>query len=93
MSTEASSEPGVLPAYRLSELVTYALKLRTEGFGGPVAPVGYMHRDLVERRKLKLKKTPGAGAHRSRSILGYRVVSNSAVVVASARFSANDLQS
>ena len=58
MSTEASSEPGVLPAYRLSELVTYALKLRTVGFGGPVAPVGYMHRDLVERRKLKFKKLP-----------------------------------
>jgi len=37
--------------YRLSELVSYALKLGTVGFGGPVALVGYMHRDLVERRK------------------------------------------
>jgi chromate transporter len=32
-------------------LVAYALGLGTWGFGGPVALVGYMHRDLVERRK------------------------------------------
>jgi chromate transporter len=31
--------------------VLYALGLGTYGFGGPVALVGYMHRDLVERRK------------------------------------------
>ncbi len=37
--------------YRLSQLVGYALKLGTVGFGGPVALIGYMHRDLVERRK------------------------------------------
>src|SRR5262245_17077937 len=37
--------------YRLSELTFYFLKLGTTGFGGPVALVGYMHRDLVERRK------------------------------------------
>jgi chromate transporter len=37
--------------YRLAELVGYMLKLGTIGFGGPVALVGYMHRDLVERRK------------------------------------------
>ena len=51
MSAEASSEPGALPAYRLSELVTYALRLGTTGFVGPVALVGYMHRDLVDKRK------------------------------------------
>jgi chromate transporter len=28
----------------------YALRLGTLGFGGPVALVGYMHRDLVEQR-------------------------------------------
>jgi chromate transporter len=31
--------------------VQYTLYLGTCGFGGPVALVGYMHRDLVERRK------------------------------------------
>ena len=39
------------PSYALSELVSYMLKLGTWGFGGPVALVGYMHRDLVERRR------------------------------------------
>ncbi|MDB5016853.1 MAG: srpC 3 [Mucilaginibacter sp.] len=34
--------------YRLKDLVIYFLKLGTWGFGGPVALVGYMHRDLVE---------------------------------------------
>ena len=37
--------------YRLVELVYYFLRLGTIGFGGPVALVGYMHRDLVEQRK------------------------------------------
>lgn len=39
------------PAYSRSDLATYFLKLGTWGFGGPVALVGYMHRDLVENRK------------------------------------------
>jgi chromate transporter len=39
------------PTYSLRQLVLYALQLGTIGFGGPVALVGYMHRDLVERRK------------------------------------------
>ncbi len=38
-------------AYQLAELVYYFLRLGTIGFGGPVALVGYMHRDLVEQRK------------------------------------------
>jgi chromate transporter len=32
-------------------MVQYMLKLGTVGFGGPVALVGYMHRDLVEERQ------------------------------------------
>src|SRR6188472_4123602 len=39
------------PSYTLWQLTAYALRLGTWGFGGPVALVGYMHRDLVERRK------------------------------------------
>jgi chromate transporter len=37
--------------YRLSDLVIYFLQLGATGFGGPVALVGYMHKDLVENRK------------------------------------------
>jgi chromate transporter len=37
--------------YSLWQLVLYALRLGSLGFGGPVALVSYMHRDLVERRK------------------------------------------
>src|SRR5207249_8307511 len=37
--------------YSISDLIYYFLKLGALGFGGPVALVGYMHRDLVERRK------------------------------------------
>jgi chromate transporter len=37
--------------YRLKQLVVYFLKLGTWGFGGPVALVGYMHRDLVEGKQ------------------------------------------
>jgi len=39
------------PPYSLKELIIYFLKLGTWGFGGPVALVGYMHRDLVEDKK------------------------------------------
>ena len=48
-STSAqTSEP--VP-YTLWQLVRYFLRLGTLGFGGPVALVGYMQRDLVEGRK------------------------------------------
>jgi chromate transporter len=36
--------------YSLWQLTAYFLRLGTIGFGGPVALVEYMHRDLVERR-------------------------------------------
>lgn len=37
--------------YSLRQLIIYFLKLGSWGFGGPVALVGYMHRDLVETKK------------------------------------------
>ena len=36
--------------YTLWQLLVYFLRLGTMGFGGPVALVGYMRRDLVEQR-------------------------------------------
>ena len=56
MATEAQqTEAGELadrpPTYSLWQMVGYALGLGTWGFGGPVALIGYMHRDLVEGRK------------------------------------------
>jgi chromate transporter len=40
-----------IPTYTLLGLTLYALRLGALGFGGPVALVGYMRRDLVERRR------------------------------------------
>lgn len=48
MSDTAHSIP--ITQYTLWQLVLYMLRLGTLGFGGPVALVGYMHRDLVEQR-------------------------------------------
>jgi chromate transporter len=39
------------PPYSLAQLALYFLKLGSVGFGGPVALVGYMYRDLVEARR------------------------------------------
>jgi chromate transporter len=47
---EAANAPGVA-RYTLWQLVRYMLGLGTWGFGGPVALVGYMYRDLVEKRR------------------------------------------
>lgn len=38
------------PAYTMLQLILYFLRLGALGFGGPVALVGFMHRDLVEQR-------------------------------------------
>jgi chromate transporter len=46
----AAMSDAAAPTYPLRSLVAYFLQLGTWGFGGPVALVGYMHRDLVERR-------------------------------------------
>jgi chromate transporter len=39
-----------MPRYSLKELIVYFLELGTLGWGGPVALVGRMHRDLVETK-------------------------------------------
>lgn len=46
-----SDRPSVAMPYSLWQIVGYVLGLGMWGFGGPVALVGYMHRDLVERRQ------------------------------------------
>src|SRR6266545_4358729 len=47
----SSGASGAAPGYSMGQLILYALRLGTLGFGGPIALVGYMHRDLVEQRK------------------------------------------
>src|SRR5690242_12175762 len=39
------------PGRTLSGLVRYFLRLGSSGFGGPIALVGYMQRDLIEDRR------------------------------------------
>jgi chromate transporter len=48
--TVASVPHQAVAAYPLRQLLLYFLRLGTLGFGGPVALVGAMHRDLVEQR-------------------------------------------
>jgi chromate transporter len=47
----AAEAPAPAARYTLWQLVRYMLGLGTWGFGGPVALVGYMYRDLVETRR------------------------------------------
>src|SRR2546425_1781646 len=47
----ATDAKAARPPYSLWQMVQYMTKLGTIGFGGPVALVGYMYRDLVETRK------------------------------------------
>ncbi len=49
-ASETAMKPGAVSC-TLWQLVRYFLKLGTLGFGGPVALVGYMRRDLVESRQ------------------------------------------
>lgn len=51
MTTTPPAEAPSAAGYTLWQLVGYMLGLGTWGFGGPVALVGYMYRDLVERRR------------------------------------------
>ena len=46
-----SSPPAMTTRASLADLVGYFLYLGTLGFGGPVALAGFMHRDLVEKRR------------------------------------------
>src|ERR687884_1108432 len=56
-ATEAAGQALPSASERLGPLAGYFLKLGTIGFGGPVALVGYMHRDLVERRRWVSEET------------------------------------
>ena len=47
----AQAHPAAEPGYSLRELLAYFGRLGSLGFGGPVALVGYMQRDLVEQRR------------------------------------------
>jgi chromate transporter len=51
--TSLTEDPALrqTPSYSLGALLAYFLRLGSLGFGGPVALVSYMNRDLVERRK------------------------------------------
>lgn len=54
MSTAADSawpEASTLAPYSLRDLLLYFVRLGSFGFGGPVALVGYMQRDLVDERR------------------------------------------
>ena len=51
MASDLSESQGsATPGYSLAALIRYFLVLGATGFGGPIALVGYMHRDLVEDR-------------------------------------------
>jgi chromate transporter len=45
------SDAKLIPQKHLSDLVLYFLRLGALGFGGPVALVGQMERELVSDRK------------------------------------------
>ncbi len=51
MSAIARAQPEATPSCSLSDLGRYFLWLGTTGFGGPIALVGFMQRDLVEERR------------------------------------------
>lgn len=48
--TSVSAQDHSIAVYSLWQLIRYFLRLGTLGFGGPVALVGLMHRELVEKR-------------------------------------------
>src|SRR6476620_6736183 len=50
------TEPEAVPPGRIAEVVPYFLRLGLVGFGGPVALVGQMERELVQQRKWLTKE-------------------------------------
>jgi chromate transporter len=50
-ATEQPQSESTLAPFSLRDLLLYFLRLGTLGFGGPIALVGYMQRDLVEGRR------------------------------------------
>jgi len=50
-ATAATPPDDAAPSPSILRLGLYFLRLGTFGFGGPVALAGFMHRDLVERRR------------------------------------------
>src|SRR5207253_6682152 len=50
LKMDRPASEGLAPC-TLGELLVYFLRLGTAGFGGPIALVGYMQRDLVEERR------------------------------------------
>jgi len=50
-SAGVSSPASAASAFSLADLARYFLQLGTTGFGGPIALVGFMQRDLVEERR------------------------------------------
>ncbi|MBL9108077.1 MAG: chromate transporter, partial [Myxococcales bacterium] len=51
MTTTGEGTSTTLMPCTLRDLALYYLRLGTFGFGGPIALVGYMQKDLVEDRK------------------------------------------
>jgi len=49
-ASSPSSTQGTAPQFGLLEIAWYFLRLGTFGFGGPIALVGHMQKDLVEER-------------------------------------------
>src|SRR5438445_10370973 len=47
---DAGQEPAIAHPPGFGSFIRYFVGLGTWGFGGPIATVGYMQRDLVERR-------------------------------------------
>src|SRR5436190_5167359 len=54
----------------LRDLLRYFLGLGTWGFGGPIATVGYMQRDLVEQRRWLERQDFLNGGERGQSMPG-----------------------